>query len=83
MITAEWSRAPYELLLPLWRQWLAEDVQLIGQWPLLDRWLKRQLPLLKNRGAVKASQRKKVPPPVLDLPTQLSISAAMFSAMRF
>ena len=78
-MTMAWSNAPYELLLPLWRQWLAEDAQLTGQWPLLDRWLKRQLPFVKNHG--KPTQRKKVQP--LDLATQLMLSAAMFSAMRY
>ena len=81
MITTAWSKAPYELLLLLWRQWLTEDAQLTGQWPLLDRWLKRQLPCVKNHGIGKTAQRKKMQP--LDLPTQLALSAAMFSAMRY
>lgn len=90
MITTDWTHAPYELMLSLWRQWLAEDAQRNGQWPLLDRWLKRQLPQLKARAGngaghnrKPAGQNKKVSSAALDTATQLSVSAAMFAAMRY
>lgn len=79
-MTIEWTRAPYELLLPLWRQWLAEDTQQIGHWPLLDRWLKRQVPLLKLHTPGRSARGKNNPP---GISIQLALSAAMFAAMRY
>lgn len=83
MIATDWTKAPYEVIVPLWRLWLAEDAQRKGQWPLLDRWLKRQLPLFKPYAAKGSAPHKKTASPARDTAAQLSLSAAMFAGMRY
>jgi len=80
MFSNQWPSNHYETLFDVWHAWLGQTEGQETRYPILDRWLKKNL---RSLCAPRSMDKSARPVRSLSLTDQFAISSAMFSAMRF
>src|SRR5690606_18978052 len=80
MFSNQWPSNHYETLFDVWHAWLGQTEGQETRYPILDRWLKKNL---RSFCAPRSMDKSAKPVKSLSLTDQFAISSAMFYAMRF
>lgn len=80
MFSSQWPSNHYETLFDVWHAWLGQTEGQDLRYPILDRWLKKNL---RSLCAPRSTERSAKPVRSMTQADQFTISSAMFSAMRY